>query len=152
MPIHIGQVPFIFNGTIIENIVINNKNIDNASIMKAITFVNLDKDIEQMADGINTIVGNYGVKLSAGQCQKISLARLFLRKDIPIIILDEPTSALDTKSEEIILQNIFRKFNESTVIFVLHRDKVLDYCNYKLTIRNNRILKETLCVRELSYR
>ncbi|MBW4829505.1 MAG: ABC transporter ATP-binding protein/permease [Clostridiaceae bacterium] len=150
--LYIGQVPFIFNGTIIENIVINNKNIDNASIMKAITFANLDKDIEQMADGINTIVGNYGVKLSAGQCQKISLARLFLRKDIPIIILDEPTSALDTKSEEIILQNIFRKFNESTVIFVSHRDKVLDYCNYKLKIENNRILKEKLCVRELSYR
>lgn len=139
----ISQKPFIVNGTIIDNIVLNNKGISKEKLDEVISLVCLEKDIKNMPDGINTIIGEGGIELSGGQAQKIALARIFVN-DYSVIILDEPTSALDVKSEEIICKNIYKYLNEKTIIAITHRKAILKYCSQVYEIKNNKIMEGVL--------
>lgn len=132
----ITQRPFIFNGTIRENILINNV-IDEDQLDNIIKSVHLEADIAKFPEGLNTIVGEKGIELSGGQAQKITLARAFVSK-AKIIILDEPTSALDLNSEELVCKNIFTQMSEKTIISITHRKEILKYCNKMLEISNQK--------------
>jgi ABC-type bacteriocin/lantibiotic exporter with double-glycine peptidase domain len=135
----VKQEPFTFGGSILDNLIMGTKDITIEKIHEALQLVNLKNDIELMENGINTMLGEKGVKLSGGQAQKLALARIFLLNDYPIIILDEPTAALDLESEDIILKNIFKYKTESTIIVITHRREVLKYCNRVIEIRNKNI-------------
>lgn len=136
----ISQNSFIFSGTILENITLNNNNVSREKIEEIIDLVCLRKDIDDMKNGINTIVGNNEICLSGGQVQKIALARIFLT-DCPIILLDEPTSALDTKSEKIICNNIYTHLYDKTIISITHRKEILKYCENIYELSNKKIIK-----------
>lgn len=147
----ISQAPFIFNGTILENILLYNKEISKEIVDKVIKLVCLEEDIQNMPNGINTIIGDKGVSLSGGQSQKIALARIFLT-DHSIIILDEPTSALDIKSEKIICKNIYEYLSEKTIIAITHRNEILEHCSKIYEIKNTQIIEsKSVIQREVAY-
>lgn len=136
----ISQNPFIFNGTILENILLNDKEIPEERVNEIIKLVCLEEDIKNMQNGINTIIGDNGISLSGGQSQKIALARIFV-KDYSIIILDEPTSALDMESEKIICENIYKYLRRKTIIAITHRKTILEYCSKVYEVKNNQIIE-----------
>lgn len=124
----ITQNVFVFSGTIKENIVMGLGEIEENEIYKALEMSEFYNDIKTLPNGIESILGRNGIKLSGGQLQKLALARLFLRKP-DIILLDEPTAALDKQSEKIVSNNIFNHFKNSTILVVTHREEILNYCD-----------------------
>lgn len=137
--LYVKQESFIFNGTIIENLLMGNKGVSEERLHKVLEMMNLKEDIESLEHGIYSVIGEKGIKLSGGQRQKIALARTFFLREYSIIILDEPTAALDIESEKIILDNIFKENENKTIIVISHRRKVLEYCKRVLEIRDNLI-------------
>ncbi|MCQ9191645.1 ATP-binding cassette domain-containing protein, partial [Escherichia coli] len=91
----------LFFGTIRENIAYGKLDASEAEIWEAARRAHLEQFIMAQPDGLNTMIGERGVKLSGGQKQRLAIARMFL-KNPPILILDEATSALDTETERII--------------------------------------------------
>lgn len=124
----IGQTPFIFDGTIYENITMLKEGISEEAVHKALLMSCLDIEIEKMPQGLHTLIGAKGVKLSGGQSQKLALARAYLSNP-GIILLDEPTSALDMTSEQIVCRNLFTHFKDTTIIAITHRAELLKYCH-----------------------
>lgn len=131
----INQKPFIFNGTIKDNILLGSKEIKEDELNKVLEKVLFLDDVNKMSNGINTYVGEKGVLLSGGQMQKIALARMFVFNP-SILILDEPTAALDIDAEEIICANIFEHFKDTTIIIITHRKEILKYCSIKYELLN----------------
>jgi len=124
----LSQKVAIFPASIRDNITLFNDDFDNEEVVKALKMVGAYEDVNEFPLGIETVLGKNGVALSAGQAQKIHLARLFLLNP-DIIILDEPTSSLDINAEKELFDNLFSYFKEKTVIVISHRRRVLEYCN-----------------------
>ena len=109
----------LFHRSIMENIRYGRPDASDAEVLQAMAAARCDF-IEALPQGIDTIVGDRGVKLSGGQRQRIAIARAFL-KDAPILLLDEATSALDAESEEAIRAALDRLMRGRTVIAIAHR-------------------------------
>ncbi|PXV91036.1 ABC-type multidrug transport system fused ATPase/permease subunit [Lachnotalea glycerini] len=135
----ISKEPFIFSGSILENLVMGAENITNAKVYEALSLVQLKNDVDAMKQGVDTIIGEGGIHLSEKQAQKLCLARIFLLNDYPIIILDEPGSAIDMEEENIVLKNIFRRKKDSTIIVITRREEILKYCNRMVEIKKGEI-------------
>ncbi|MBB6675432.1 ABC transporter ATP-binding protein [Cohnella nanjingensis] len=116
----VQQDVFLFAGTIRENILYGKLNASEAEIWEAARRSRLDDFIRTQADGLDTIVGERGVKLSGGQKQRLAIARMFL-KNPPILILDEATSALDTETEAAIQQSLSELSAGRTTLVIAHR-------------------------------
>src|SRR5690606_34871726 len=101
----VQQDVFLFAGTVRENIAYGRLGATEAEILDAARRARLDDVIANLADGLDTVIGERGVKLSGGQKQRLAIARIFL-KNPPILILDEATSALDTETERAIQQSL----------------------------------------------
>src|SRR6266511_1961036 len=110
----------LFHRSIMENIRYGRPDASDADVHEAIVAANCGDFIEHLPEGVATIVGDRGVKLSPGQRQRIGIARAFL-KDAPILLLDEATSALDSDSEEAVRQALDRLMGGRTVIAIAHR-------------------------------
>jgi ATP-binding cassette subfamily B protein len=120
---HIGYVSqdaFLFSGTIAENIRLGSPRADDAAVREAARIAGADEFIDELPQGLDTLVGERGVKLSGGQRQRISLARAVLR-DPAILVLDEATSAVDTRTEEIIQRNLHAFRAGRITLAVAHR-------------------------------
>ncbi len=115
----VQQEVMLFNTTIRENIALGKKNATDAEILNAVYQARLIPLIDSLPDGLNTVVGEGGAKLSGGEKQRISIARMML-KDSPIIILDEATSAVDPQNEHLIHQAIEELSRNKTVISIAH--------------------------------
>ena len=116
----VPQTPILFSGTIRENITYGKEDISDDRLMEIIRAANLEEVIEQMPDGVETMVTERGSNLSGGQRQRISIARAFIR-DPKVLILDEATSALDSISEEKIQTATERLVKDRTTLIVAHR-------------------------------
>lgn len=116
----VQQDVFLFGGTIRENIAYGRLDASEADISTAARRARLDEMIAQLADGLDTVVGERGVKLSGGQKQRLAIARMFL-KNPPILILDEATSALDTETERAIQQSLAELSRGRTTLIIAHR-------------------------------
>ena len=114
------QDPYLFNGTISENIAITKRYSTSEEIIRAAKIASAHDFIMDQPNGYDTFIGERGSLLSGGQRQRIAIARAVLNNP-KILILDEATSALDYKSEENIISNLLENFGESTVLFVTHR-------------------------------
>ncbi|MDR0942637.1 MAG: ABC transporter ATP-binding protein/permease [Holosporales bacterium] len=114
------QDNFLFSGTIKENITIGKSNATDAEIQDAVKMAYLDKFVSTLKKGINTEIGERGIRLSGGQKQRVAIARAFI-KNAPIVILDEATSALDNKSEAIVQKAINNLMTDKTVFVIAHR-------------------------------
>ncbi len=116
----VQQDVFLFGGTIRENIGYGKLGASDAEIMEAARRARLDGVIAAMPEGLDTVIGERGVKLSGGQKQRLSIARMFL-KNPPILILDEATSALDTETERAIQQSLNELAVGRTTLVIAHR-------------------------------
>lgn len=119
----IGVVPqevILFGGTIRENIKYGNPNATEEQIIEATQLSNSAEFIEQFPEGLDTVVGERGVKLSGGQRQRIAIARAIL-KNPSVLLLDEATSSLDAESEQIVQQALDRLMEGRTSIIIAHR-------------------------------
>jgi ATP-binding cassette subfamily B protein len=116
----VPQDTTLFNRTLMENIRYGRPEASDEEVWAAATAARCRPFIESLPEGLETMVGDRGVKLSGGQRQRIAIARAFLR-DTPLIILDEATSALDSESEEAIREALRRLMAGRTVIAIAHR-------------------------------
>ena len=116
----VQQDVFLFPGTIKENVLYGKLNATDSEVKEAIRLANLEDVINDMPKGIETIVGERGVKLSGGQKQRLSIARMFL-KNPPILILDEATSALDSQTERAIQDALDSLASGRTTLVIAHR-------------------------------
>jgi ATP-binding cassette subfamily B protein len=120
---HIGIVQqdvFLFGGTIRDNIAYGRLDATESEIAEAARRARLDQMIALLPDGLETVIGERGVKLSGGQKQRLAIARMFL-KNPPILILDEATSSLDTETEREIQQSLAELSQGRTTLVIAHR-------------------------------
>lgn len=116
----VQQDVFLFSGTIRENIAYGNLKASEADIWQAVKRAQLEDLIYSQPDGLDTVIGERGVKLSGGQKQRLAIARMFL-KNPPILILDEATSALDTETELAIQKSLAELSVGRTTLVIAHR-------------------------------
>ena len=139
----IGYIPqniFLTDDTILKNIAfgISLKQIDYHKVNNAIKLAQLENLITELPEGINTMVGESGLKLSGGQRQRIGIARA-LYHDPDVLILDEATSSLDYKTEKDIMKSINRLKRKKTIIIVAHRINTLENCDSIYEVKNGQI-------------
>ena len=116
---YVSQEAPIFDGTLKENLVFD-KDISNGEILEVLEMVCLDKFYQRLENGLETELGEKGIRMSGGERQRVALARLFF-DDSKIIILDEATSAMDNITEKMVMENIVKKLKNKTLIIIAHR-------------------------------
>jgi subfamily B ATP-binding cassette protein MsbA len=137
----IGLVPqetFLFGGTVRENIAYGRLEATTAAIEAAAQAANAHEFIQNLPHGYATIVGERGVKLSAGQRQRIAIARALL-KDPRILILDEATSALDTESERLVQTALERLMQGRTSFVIAHRLSTVQRADRIVVLQGGRV-------------
>lgn len=142
----VGYVPqsiYMVDSTVKENIAfgIDEEDIDEEKIWKALEMAQLKEFVENLPDGINTRVGEMGVKFSGGQRQRIAIARA-LYEDPDILILDEATAALDTETEKAVMESIERLQGYKTMIIVAHRLSTIQNCDMIYEIKNGKAIEK----------
>ena len=116
---YVSQEAPIFDGTLRENLIFDKK-IKDDEILRILNLVCLDKFYEKLENGLDTELGEKGVRMSGGERQRVALARLFFDES-KIIILDESTSAMDNITEKQVMENIVEKLDNKTLIIIAHR-------------------------------
>ena len=136
------MVVFDIDDTILSNITFGSdkKNIDMNFVSNLLERSGLKTYIENLENGINTVVGENGVKISGGQAQRIGLARAFYNNP-EILILDEPTNSLDSENEAKIIDTLKNFKNQVTLIIVSHNEKPLKIADTKFLIKKGLIEK-----------
>ncbi|PUE65151.1 ABC transporter ATP-binding protein [Arcobacter caeni] len=114
------QMPILFNNTLRFNITMGNENISNEEIFKALKIAQLFETVENMTNGLDTIVGKQGIRLSGGQRQRLSIARMIIANPA-VVIFDESTSALDVHTEVKLFSELEEFLKDKTVITIAHR-------------------------------
>jgi ATP-binding cassette subfamily B protein len=136
----VQQDVFLFAGTIRENIAYGKLEASEAEIHDAARRARLDDVIDNLADGLDTVIGERGVKLSGGQKQRLAIARIFL-KNPPILILDEATSALDTETERAIQHSLAELSAGRTTLVIAHRLATIASADRILVVDEGRIVE-----------
>lgn len=137
----VQQDVFLFPGTIRENIAYGKLDATEEEILKAVKLAHLEKVIDQMTDGLDTVIGERGVKLSGGQKQRVAIARMFLNNP-PILILDEATSALDTETEQVIQESLNSLADGRTTLIIAHRLATIKHATRIIVVSEKGILEE----------
>jgi len=141
---NIGIVPqevILFGGTIRENIAYGKPNASEAEIIEAARKANAWNFIQSFPEGLNTVVGERGVKLSGGQRQRIAIARAIL-KDPAILILDEATSSLDAESERLVQEALETLMKDRTTLIIAHRLATIKKVDRIYVIDKGRITEQ----------
>ena len=141
---HLGVVlqdEFLFEGTIKENIMFPRPNATEAQLLNAVDAAYVNEFTDRFEDGLDTLIGERGVKLSGGQRQRIAIARAILA-DPKIIILDEATSNLDTESEGLIQKSLAELVRDRTTIVIAHRLSTIKKADQILVIEDGRIAEQ----------
>ena len=135
---YVPQNIYLIDNTIKKNITlgIEESEIEENYLKKIINICELDEFINQLPDGLNTMVGEKGSLVSGGQKQRIAIARA-LYSNREILILDEGTNALDELTEQKILLNILDNFSNKTLIFTTHKNNILKYFDRVVHIKSN---------------
>jgi len=137
----VQQDVFLFGGTIRENIAYGKLGASDAEIMKAARMAHLDEMLAGLPAGLDTMIGERGVKLSGGQKQRLSIARIFL-KNPPILILDEATSSLDTITEREIQQSLADLAQGRTTLIIAHRLATVRHADKIVLMSGGRVADE----------
>ncbi|MBC1339775.1 ABC transporter ATP-binding protein [Listeria welshimeri] len=137
----VQQDVFLFSGTVRENIAYGKLDASDEEIEHVVKLAHLSKVVEEMPDGLDTIIGERGVKLSGGQKQRLAIARMFL-KNPPILILDEATSALDTETEQVIQGSLEELAEGRTTLIIAHRLATIKHAD-RIIVVNETGIAET---------
>jgi len=135
------QDEFLFEGTIRENILFPRPNASTEQLQKAVKAAYVNEFTDRFEKGLDTLIGERGVKLSGGQRQRIAIARAILA-DPKIIILDEATSSLDTESEALIQKSLGELMKGRTTFVIAHRLSTIRQATQILVIENGRIQEQ----------
>ena len=137
----VPQDPYLFHRSLRENIAYGNITASDAEILKAAKQAHAMEFIDTLPEGINTIVGERGIKLSGGQRQRIAIARAILR-NAPILLLDEATSALDSESEKLIQSSLDVLMKGKTSIVIAHRLSTIQKLDRIIVLDNGKIVED----------
>ena len=136
----LSQNSLLLDDSILNNIIFGHNKVDKNLLEKVIKECQLTDFIKNLEQGVETIIGEKGSFISAGQIQRIALARtLYFQRDI--LVLDEITNALDEKTEDQIIDLLKSLKNKKTIIIISHNKKNLRICDEVFSIKNNKVLK-----------
>lgn len=142
----IGYVPqsiFLTDDTLRRNVAFGlaNKQIDNAAVQRAIQAAQLEEFVTSLPDGLETLVGERGIRLSGGQRQRIGIARA-LYHDPAVLVLDEATSSLDTTTEHDVMQAVRALQGTKTILIIAHRLSTVAHCDRLYRLEQGRVVEE----------
>ncbi len=141
---HFGQMlqdVFLFSGTVRSNIVLRNEDISDDEVMEACRYVNADKFISKLADGLDEEVRERGNNFSAGQRQLLSFARTVIHKPA-VMILDEATANIDTETELLIRDSLEKMMNIGTMLIVAHRLSTIQHADNIIVLSHGEIVEQ----------
>lgn len=141
----VGYVPqsvFLIDDTIRNNVAFGLKDVDDADIWKALEQAQLKAFVETLPAGLDTIVGDRGIKFSGGQRQRVAIARALFNKP-EILILDEATAALDNETEKAVMESIDALQGQITMVIVAHRLTTIRNCDSIYEIKEGRALRRS---------
>src|SRR6266536_3013001 len=136
----VTQESFLFNGSIRENLLMGKPDATDAELWRTVDAANAREFIERLPDGLESVVGERGVKLSVGEKQRLSIARALL-KDPPILILDEATASVDTATERLIQEALERLMANRTSIVIAHRLSTIVRAHQILVVDHGQIIE-----------
>jgi ATP-binding cassette, subfamily B, bacterial len=136
----VPQQTVLFEGTVKDNILYGVEQYDKAKLQQALKDANVEEFIDDLPEGLDTLIGENGAKLSGGQRQRIAIARALIR-DPRVLILDEATSALDTHSERLIQEALVKLMNGRTTFVVAHRLSTIRNANRIVVLEHGRIVE-----------
>jgi ATP-binding cassette subfamily B protein len=136
----VTQESFLFNGSIRENLLMGRPDASDADLWRAADAANARHFIERLPDGLQSVVGERGVKLSVGEKQRLSIARALL-KNPPILILDEATASVDTATERLIQEALEHLMANRTSIVIAHRLSTIVHADEILVLDHGRIIE-----------
>lgn len=137
---YVPQGNTLFSGTIAENLKMGNPDATKEDMRAALNSAAADF-VFTLPDGLDTVIGERGKRLSDGQAQRIAIARAIIRR-APLLILDEATSSLDLDTEYQVLQKLRSLDYHPTCIIVTHRESILSFCNRKIVIEQGKIVEK----------
>ena len=136
----VSQEPFLFNGTVEENILYGKLDANCAEVERAARAAHAHEFIEQLPQGYETLIGERGVKLSGGERHRLAIARVFL-KDPPILVLDEATASVDTETEVKIKEALSHLMALRTTLVIAHRLSTLEGADRVLVLKGGRLIE-----------
>ncbi|MHA3773502.1 ABC transporter ATP-binding protein [Verrucomicrobiota bacterium sgz303538] len=136
----VTQESFLFNGTIRDNLRLGKPDASDEELWEVLTAANARGFIERLPEGLSTVVGERGVKLSVGEKQRVSIARALL-KDPPILVLDEATASVDTQTERLIQDALDRLMVQRTSFVIAHRLSTVRNADQILVMDRGRIVE-----------
>jgi len=136
----VTQESFLFNGSIRENLLMGKPTATDAELWRAVDAANARQFIERLPQGLESVVGERGVKLSVGEKQRLSIARALL-KDPPILILDEATASVDTATERLIQEALEHLMANRTSIVIAHRLSTIVGADQILVLDHGRVIE-----------
>ena len=137
----VTQETILLNTSIRENIIYGNEIVDDHKLLDSITAANAIDFINDLEDGLDTVIGERGVKLSGGQKQRVAIARA-LFKNPKLLILDEATSALDSESERLVQEALETLMEDRTVLVIAHRLSTVTNADKIIVLDNGKIIEQ----------
>ena len=137
----VSQDVQLFNDTVLSNVTHGSYKPDKEKVIESLKHAYAFDFVREMENGVNTIIGQNGVKLSGGQRQRIAIARAFY-KDAPILIMDEATSALDSESEQKIQYALNDLIEGRTTIIIAHRLATIKNVNRIIVMESGKIIEQ----------
>ena len=140
---YIPQVIFMIDSTIRKNVAFGytDEEIDDDRVWEVLKEAQLDEFVRSLPDGLDTSIGERGIRLSGGQRQRIGIARA-LFEDPEVLVLDEATSALDNETEAAIMDSINILAGKKTLVIIAHRLQTIEKCNMVYRVENGKITRE----------
>ena len=138
---YVSQQPYLFEGTIRDNIRYGRESATDAEIEAAARLAQADAFIRQQPEGYDTLVGENGVTLSGGQRQRLSIARAIVR-NAPVLVLDEATSALDNESEALVQAALAEVMKGRTTLVIAHRLSTVVHADHIVVLDHGRLVEE----------
>lgn len=138
---YVAQEPLLFHRTLAENIAYGKPDATREQIIQAAKQAHAWEFIQELPEGLETMVGERGIKLSGGQRQRIAIARALL-KDAPILVLDEATSALDSESEKLIQESLDTLMQKRTSIVIAHRLSTIAQLDRIIVLEHGKIAED----------
>jgi ABC-type multidrug transport system fused ATPase/permease subunit len=143
---NVGYIPqqiYLLDESILENVAfgIDRNEIDEEKVRRALEQAQLTDFIKSLPEGMDTVVGDRGIRLSGGQRQRVGIARA-MYEDPPILVLDEATSSLDHETEKAVMEAIIGFHGNKTIIIVAHRLSTIEHCDIVYRVEDKKVTRE----------